>query len=343
MLPHIGPSSYIASFTLTAHLDNALQTGMLPKIRLSVVLCTRDRAAALQESLKSWEKVSIPSGLNAELLVVDNGSRDNTSAIVKNASITHSLVRYLYDGRKGKSNALNSALASARGEFILFTDDDVYPAVDWIEQLIAPLMNDTCDAVTGRITLAPHLQKAWMSSMHKWWMASSDDAQPHEGIRELIGANMAFKRSVLRRVPGFDSELGPGALGLTEDTLFGWQLVKAGLRVGYAPTAHATHHPHKSRLWRASWLEEAKKHGRSKAYLTYHWEHSGIWCPRLRQFYYWIKLQVRRLLERPLPMESDGCAPWEISYVANVEMCKQFCVERRRPRNYTRHGLAKRA
>ena len=41
-------------------------------------------------------------------------------------------------------------------------------------------------------------------------------------------------------------------------------------------------------------------------------------------------------------LEAEGCPLWEMSYLLSIEMCKQFRLERRRPRNYARHGLTKR-
>jgi hypothetical protein len=153
---------------------------------------------------------------------------------------------------------------------------------------------------------------------------------------------IAFRRSLLERVGAFDPALGPGALGLGEDTLFGWQLVEAGFEIGHNAEARVMHQPETSRLTRGGWLHEARKHGRSEAYLRYHWEHADIRFPWLSELYYLFKLQVRRLFQRPRPVESEGCPLWEMSYVLSIEMCRQFRTERRRPRNYARHGLTKR-
>jgi len=161
-------------------------------------------------------------------------------------------VRYLLEARKGKGHALNAGLAEARGDIILFLDDDTIPAEDWTEQMVSALLKGDFEVVTGQITIASNLKRLWLTAAHKWWLASSHDAQPHRGSRELIGANMGFRRSVLERVGAFDPELGPGALGLAKDTLFGWQLVEAGFKIGYAPRAGATHQLDASRLRRTS-------------------------------------------------------------------------------------------
>ena len=55
-----------------------------------------------------------------------------------------------------------------------------------------------------------------------------------EAPEYLVGANMALSREVFAKVPGFDPELGPGALGFYDDTLLGWQLQEAGYTIGSA-------------------------------------------------------------------------------------------------------------
>jgi glucosyl-dolichyl phosphate glucuronosyltransferase len=314
---------------------------MASDLSISVILCTRNRASGLEYALAALGNVKVPAKWKVEVIVVDNASTDNTAAVAQNAKLQKMEVRYLFEPKKGKANALNSGLAQAQSEIILFIDDDVLVAEDWLEQIVAPLLNNKCDAVTGQITLAPELMRSWMTPMHRWWLASSIDAQAHGGSRELIGANMGFRRSVLKRVPAFDPELGPGARGLGEDTLFGWQLVEAGFKIEYVPQAAIIHQLDSSRLRRFYWIDDARKRGRTEAYMTYHWEHLGIKNPRLVWLFFWIKLWIERFF-KPLPkLEDEGCPRWEMGYIWRMELCKQFCLDRQHPRNYTRRGLVK--
>lgn len=306
---------------------------------ISVVICTQNRAAALRETLISLGKVRVRHAWKAELLVVDNGSTDNTATVVREAKLPNLEVNYFFEPRKGKSNALNAALARTRGELILFTDDDVTIAESWIEEMISAFAQQGCDAAVGKITLAPHLVRPWMNRRHYWWLACPD-AQP-AGTPELIGANMAFRRAVLERVPGYDPELGPGALGLGEEALFGGQLLAAGLKIGHADRASVVHAPDASRLKRRDWLDLARKHGRQEAYIEYHWKHVAPSAPKLRWLLNSLKLGVRRLLQRPPAMDAEGCSDWEMCYARDVEKLRHFCVESSRPRNYALHGLIK--
>ena len=309
---------------------------------VSIIICTCNRAAELQQTLEALGKVRIPSGWKAEVVVVDNGSTDGTATVVRNTNLVNLKARYLYEPQKGKSNALNAALTEALGEIILTTDDDVIVPEDWAEQMVFPIINSGYDAVIGRIRPAPHLLRSWLTPTHRSMIASNDETDVRKGTYEFIGASMGFRRSALERVPTFDTELGPGsALGLGEDTLFGWQLLEAGFKITYARRTSVLHCFDSARLRRSIWLGEARKHGRSNAYIQYHWKHEDVKHPHLERLLILAKLHLRRILQPVPSLDAEGCPAWEVSYVARMELCSQFCLERRRPRNYSRRGLAK--
>ena len=303
----------------------------------SVIISSNNRASSLEQTLLAFGDVLIPAGWATELIIVDNASKDNTAEVVKAAKLLNFNVRYLYEGQPGKSNALNTALAVAKGEVLLFTDDDVVPTKDWLAKLAAPLRNRECDGVVGRIELARHLWRPWMDSSHRHRLAAPDVPSS-----EIIGANMGFHRSVFDRVPAFDPELGPGAIGLGEETLFALQLSEAGFHVRAVPDAIVIHHPEPSRLRRSQWLAGSIKFGRTGAYILHHWKHGELKMPHLRLRYFQFKLTLRRIIQPPPAWEEEGCPPWEMSYVTEVERCRYFIHERLRERNYSKHGLRRR-
>jgi glucosyl-dolichyl phosphate glucuronosyltransferase len=307
---------------------------------ISIIVSTHNRAPALRQMLRALSKVRIPFGWKSELILVDNGSTDDTAAVVRGAALMPNMqLSCLYEPRKGKSNALNLGLGKARGDFLLFTDDDVSVAEDWVEQIVTPLADEQADAVVGQITLAPNLMKPWLSAMHERFLAANNSCRHDEPM--LIGANMAFRRTVLERVPAFDSELGPGALGLAEETLFGLQLTEAGFKVALVENAKVIHHVNESRLLRRHWLDIARKYGRTRGYFAYHWYHRDLESPHLKAAWFSTKLSLRRLIQPPQKLDQEGCPEWELCYSHELEMYRQFCVERKRPRNYTRRGLKK--
>jgi len=306
---------------------------------ISIIICTRNRAESLARTLHSFNAVQMRDGSKAEILVVDNASTEETPAVARAAKLENLELRYLFEGRKGKSHALNAALAKARGQAILFTDDDVVPAKNWLEKMGRPLLQRECDGAVGRVELAKEVCRPWMTKTHKSGLAFYDG--PGNRRLEFLGANMGFHRSVLERVPAFDPELGAGALGVFEDTLFSWQLAEAGFRLRYIPEASVTHYPDPTRLLRRNSLSASRRFGASKAYVLHHWRHENVSFPRLRNYFYGLKLGLRRLLEPPPPLDAEGIAPWEMTCVAELEKNRQFLVESQRPRNYSKLGLRK--
>jgi glycosyltransferase involved in cell wall biosynthesis len=305
---------------------------------ISIIVCTRNRAAALAQTLAALGGIAVPAG-GAELIVVDNGSTDDTPDVVGRAGLANMEVRYVHEPRPGVSHARNTGLSSACGDLLLFTDDDVRPAKDWAEKLTAPLRDGRYDAVAGRIVLAPHLARPWIRPEYAVRLAVLNGLM--EGEVEMFCANMGIRRSVLHKVPAFDPELGPGALGFGEDTLFSWQVALAGFRLGFVEQAVAVHHPDPSRLRRSAWLDSARKRGRTRAYLLHHWRHEALPFPRLCWLGLAAKLFLRRIIQPPGALHDEGCPLWEMGYLRGMAQYRHFLVERRRPRNYAKQGLVK--
>ncbi|HEY8793523.1 MAG TPA: glycosyltransferase [Gemmatimonadaceae bacterium] len=98
---------------------------------VTVAICTRNRCDALERTLRSLAAVVVPPGLSWEIVVVDNGSSDETTgAIAKFATALP--VRALVEPRIGLSHARNAAVAAARGEYMLWIDDDVLVDSEWL-------------------------------------------------------------------------------------------------------------------------------------------------------------------------------------------------------------------
>jgi glycosyltransferase involved in cell wall biosynthesis len=94
---------------------------MVPDI--SVILCTRNRAASLDTALRSLTACAT-ADLNWELLVIDNGSTDQTALVA--ASYHDRLpIRTILEPTAGLSHARNRGVAEATGEWLVWLDDDV--------------------------------------------------------------------------------------------------------------------------------------------------------------------------------------------------------------------------
>jgi glycosyltransferase involved in cell wall biosynthesis len=288
--------------------------------------------------------VSLPANGSTELVVVDNGSTDETATVVRSFSRPGLLVRYVLEARRGKGHAYNAGIAAARGRVLLFTDDDMRFPHEWIEGMCGPIFAGEVDAVAGGVRIADHLERPWMHEMHRLFIGGQTDTLTQENF-DLQGTSMAVGRNVIEKVPAFDDELGPGSptgLWSGEETLFSWQVVKAGFRVKLCKDVCVEHHFDPRRLGRQTFLSRAIYTGRSRAYLSYHWDHADIKWPFLRYLKAWVRLRMYQWSEKlHFKTASEGLPLTEYDRVSGFHFYRQYLRERARPRKYERHGLVK--
>jgi len=227
---------------------------------ISVVIATKNREALLADTLGALVGQRWP-GDQFEVLVADNGSTDGTRAVVERAAIRSPMprIRYRYVDLPGKSSAVNAILGGARGSLVAMTDDDVCPEPDWLERLAAAFEETGADFVAGRILPRWECEPpSWLSSPLYGVLAIPDNGGvrltlgPDADGRNVIpiGANMAVKTSVIRRVGGLRQDLGKlsGTLRTGEDHEFYLRMLRAGCRGVYEPTARVRHFVPRERL-----------------------------------------------------------------------------------------------
>ncbi len=305
---------------------------------ISIILCTSNHAESLSKTLASIGRCILPPGLTAELLIVDNASTDATAAVIRQSAIFNMTVRYLTEPKPGQSRAINRALSESSGDVLILTDDDVRVPENWIEGMCRPILRDEADAVAGGVVFSPELDRK--TRVARSWFASTETIRTTAPDR-CVGANMAISRAVLSQVPAFDTELGPGALGFGGETLFCYQLRQAGFRLTTRFEIAVEHNFDPSRLSRPNMLEAARRMGRCKAYVNYHWHHqepAAGWGELIRlQFL----LGLRRLWHWRRCSNGDQPPMWELKMLEKIELCRQTMRESARPRHYEEHGLVR--
>lgn len=285
---------------------------------VSVIICTRNRADSLAETLASVAKCELPAGCVGELLVVDNGSTDSTQRVIADAPCGVLRLRSVIEARTGLSNARNRGMQETDGDIIVFADDDVRVSANYLVDLCDPILRGDADAMQGMIVPAPSLRRPWLTGIYADALAIVEP-----GCRgrpqTLTGASIAFSRAVLEKVPRFEPELGSGALGFCEDTLFGIMLCRAGFRIEYAHKAVVEHHFDPVRLERESFLKWAERCGKSTATMDVKWLERRPRLPLLRARWTALKCAIRRRLtadEGPVPPEWYLWYRWQIAYAS---------------------------
>ena len=239
------------------------------EIDISVILCTYNRAASLRSTLGSLACLRMPPGVKWELLVVDNNSKDETREVVDQFAETAEMcVRYLFEGRQGKSAALNTGVSAATGKIIAFTDDDVVVDADWLVNLRRAFAEHDCAAVAGKIVpVWEHEKPDWLEMEGPQGAVLTFDLGVEEKQInfEPYGANSAFRKESFQKYGLFRLDLGPSAEDrLTyEETEFASRLIAGGEKIWYVPGAIIYHPVEPRRTSKGFLLRWSYDYGRS--------------------------------------------------------------------------------
>jgi GT2 family glycosyltransferase len=145
---------------------------------------------------------------------------------------------------------------------------------------------------------------------------------------------MGIRRHVFDRIPGFDTDLGPGMTGLGEDTLLWMQMVELGMCILPVADAEVIHYPDMSRFDHSGWADAARRLGRTNAYIWHHWKHLRIPKACIDEYWTRMKLHLRNLVQLRDKSMREGCSGWELSYRIRMESLKAFREMTDHPRKY---------
>ena len=197
--------------------------------RVSIVVCTYNGGRTLDQCLASLLGLDY---LNYEVIVVDDGSTDDTRLILGR----YSSVRAIHQENLGLSAARNVGLQASTGEIVAYIDSDCFADTDWLTCLIDQLERTGAAAVGGPNLTSPG-----------GWLASSVAASPGQPAHVLVddqtaehipGCNMAFRREVLSAINGFDPQFRRAG----DDVDVCWRLQHEGYWITFAPGAMVWHH-----------------------------------------------------------------------------------------------------
>jgi len=243
----------------------------------TVLICTYNRANLLGETLDSLRATR--TSLRWEVIVVDNNSTDATrETVASRIGEFPARLRYLFEPRQGKSNALNTGLEATDAAIVVFTDDDVRVSERWLDASCRPMLDDPAIGYTGGPVLPIWEQPrpSWLDSTRTdlWGTLAildygADRFVFEERRRVPIGANMAVRRQLIDRIGGFDPALGRNGSSLLgqEQAEFFCRSRSVGARGVYVPEASVQHHVPARRLTREYFLRWWYWKGVSKARL----------------------------------------------------------------------------
>jgi glycosyltransferase involved in cell wall biosynthesis len=280
-------SGTFRAFTATHHTNELQEGDRTPAI--SLIVCTRNRAMYLRPCLDAIS--AMRPTVSWELIVVDNGSSDHTPQLLNDLKSRAWFPMVIVSERKaGLAAARNAGVMASRGSVLVFTDDDCYPAVDFLDQYAMVFADPKIGYATGRILL---------HDPDDFPITIRTDAEPYvippRGFIEpgqVQGANMAFRREVVLTLGGFDPALGPGGMFNFEDLDMSSRASLAGYAGGYFPGPTVRHH-HRRRLpsdiaalrrsyagGRGAYFASLIMRGAPRTPIARHLYHSLSWKPK---------------------------------------------------------------
>lgn len=212
--------------------------------KLSVVICTYNRAPLLAAALRTLCEQHPPPLPPHEILVVDNNSTDNTRETAESFA-ARGPVRYVRETQQGLSCARNRGWREAAGEYVAYVDDDCRLPPEWLS-----VAADVIDRVAPAAFGGPY-SAFYNTAKPRWYRDAygssipGDEARPLGPHEYLSGGNLCIRRDILARLDGFRPALGMNgdAMGYGEETelLRRIRARDASAVVYYEPRLHVQH------------------------------------------------------------------------------------------------------
>lgn len=216
---------------------------------LSVILCTYNNADSLAITLGQLVQCKVERWSDVEILVIDNNSPDNTEEVVRKSSeSTEAPLQYHFEQKQGLSNARNLGVVKARGQYLLFTDDDADIPANWLSCYLEKIESTQADCLFSKIEVNWDRTPPWWFDQryNPYFVQLNYGESPLEITdihHEFFGKNFCCKKSVLVAMGGFDEKLGRNGTSLAagEETIIYRRLVAMSAKVIYFPDATVGH------------------------------------------------------------------------------------------------------
>lgn len=196
---------------------------------ISIIIPTYNSASTLGQTIEACLAQDYPKD-KREIIVVDDGSEDNTKTLVENFP-----VRYIYQERNGPASARNNGWRNSKGEALCFIDADCIPYKDWITKLAQHCNKNDLGAVAGSYSVEG---SEYLFDKFVHHEIKCRHSMMPEFVNSFGTYNVLIKRSVMEELNGFDS-LYWHASG--EDSDLSYRIIKAGHRIYFEKKALVTH------------------------------------------------------------------------------------------------------
>jgi GT2 family glycosyltransferase len=215
----------------------------------SIVIPTHDGIEHLQLCFASLQE-TLPQPFEGEVIVVDDGSGEEMRAMLEDAQAELPFLKVIRNAQnKGFINSCNRGASAAKGDILIFLNDDTIPQEGWLEALLRTFREHPDAGAAGGKLIYPdgRLQEAGNLVFSDGSAANFGrddrviDSPLYNYLREVdycSGALLATPRSLFREIGGFDKRYEPGYY---EDTDYCFEVRARGQRVYYQPESLVVH------------------------------------------------------------------------------------------------------
>ncbi|MBW2543659.1 MAG: glycosyltransferase family 2 protein [Deltaproteobacteria bacterium] len=195
-------------------------------VDVSICIATFRRPEGLSRLLDSLDRVKLPVGVEAEVIVVDNDREESAASVAKTRSGSLGSIRYCVEPQQNIALARNRALSEASGEWLLFIDDDEVADENWIAEYLELVERDPCDGAFGPVLIRlEEIATPWLD-------VETFYSRRRHPTGHLLGAGDLYTSNALVRRRLFDARGFDPAYGLSggsDSELFG-HMLRSGAR-----------------------------------------------------------------------------------------------------------------
>jgi glycosyltransferase involved in cell wall biosynthesis len=235
-------------------------------MRASIIIPTYQRPTSLADALESVRIQNFPTD-EYEILIVDNAP-DTTRQVSLLCDISGKpSMRYIHEPHNGLHNARHAGARAAKGEILVYVDDDVKCDGNFLTEILRPYSDPQVGCAGGKIL--PEFEgepPEWLNMFPKWYLSILDDNNGPKEVQYIYGCNFSVRRSLVFELGGFNPDgfgnnekmrwyRGDGEIGLLR------KVHSAGRKVIYNPAAVVWHFIPKERLSIEYFRERAFKGG----------------------------------------------------------------------------------